>query len=383
MIYLTSLALILYVSGVFINKEITHVGQVLLIIPILKCLWVSFKEKTLALPKSAYWLMGFIFVAFLSIWLNSDLIERPSKLWYSLRAPIFGVQLIYVFRYWFKNSSDLVKKCTLNGLFFFLNISSLYGIYRFITLDQIRLEGFIHIMKQGYGSALILSLIIPAIIHRKRIKPFFSSTFAAFTGIILFIALFLTYTRGAMLGLVCSMPLTIYFYKKKLGLYLCGVVFILLSGLGGYYLFGNKNTDIRFLITKNNHSDAQRRSVWLAGLYALKERPLQGWGYMNFENHMKSVKERFDLPEKKFSNTHTHNNFLEVAVGTGVFGLLAFLGWLIFWCRETLKGHSLVKIFTLPIITVFVIAGQFELMLDHRLSIIIFSFYSLASSVED
>src|SRR5690554_2292437 len=105
MIYLTSVALIFYIAGVFLEKEITEIGQLLLIISLIKCLFDNFKSKTLSLPPSTYFLFSFLIIALTSLWINAEYINRMSKHLYALRPILFGVLGIYVFRYWLKESS--------------------------------------------------------------------------------------------------------------------------------------------------------------------------------------------------------------------------------------------------------------------------------------
>lgn len=378
MTYLTTLALTLYVSGVFISKEITQVGQLLLIIPILKSIFDCLQNKKISLPRSAYFLVVFVIIAIFTIHLNPDNV-RPSKLYYPLRAPILGIFLILVLDSWIREASDQLKRWAINLFFLSLLISAGYGIFMYLKYNQDRLYGFIHIMKQGYGSALVLSVLIPAILHREKIKHFFSVRMAIVTASITFLVMLLTQTRGAMLGLVCATPFILFYYRKKWGYYGGLLSLVCVISIGGYYLFGTSNTNTRFITTKENNSDSIRRSIWLASLYMIKEQPLVGWGYLNTKDQFKRIKEKYDLPRKDVPGIHTHNNFLEVAAGTGLFGFMAFCGWLFFWISETCKGSNFNKGVTIPFLIVFIISSQFEITIDHRLAILVFFFYSLSS----
>lgn len=396
MIYLTSLALILYISGVFIAKEITEIGQLLLIAPVLFSIYFNFKNKKLKLPNSSYWLISFIIISFLSIWINSELIERASWHYYFLRAPLLGVLGIYLFRYWNQASTDLNKKWTINFILLGILISCGWGLYLYLK-DNIsiflnilgeqpaelpRLYSFIDTMKLGYGLAFILSLLLPAIIHREKLNKVLPPKFLIFTAVIVAITLILTFTRGAVLGLMCSLPLTLYFYKKKWGYYFAAIALCCISFVGSYYFFGSQNASIRFVTTKNNHSDNLRRSVWLSGVYAIKERPLTGWGYFNLKPNMHKIKTKYDIPQKHY-NSHSHNNFLEVGAGTGLIGLFIFIGWIVAWIRESLTLNFLYKVHILSFIIVFLVLGQFEVTLDHRLVVILFIVYSFGSQSID
>lgn len=379
MIYLSTLALIFLLVGLFTSKELIEVGQFLFFFVSLKCLFDNYKAKTLKLPKSAYWLIAFIFIALISIWINADIIPRPSINRAKLKYPLLGVLGIYFFRYWIKESSDKIKKIVINIFLVSVSFSSLYGIINYYIENQQRMNGLIFIMKQGYGSSLLLILLLGLLLNIKKFKHLYDFKLGLFTFIITFIAMFLTYTRGAMLGFLCSVPVLLYFYNKKVA-YIFGSICLMLSlVMSGYYLLGKENTELRFLVTKENNSDSMRRSVWLSALYAIKERPIMGLGYNNFKHHMKRIKDEYNLPRKDFVDSHAHNNFLEIASGSGLVGLFIFMGWLITWAIESMKtywGRALIA----PFGIVFFISGQFEVtIIDSHLSALIYIIYSITS----
>lgn len=381
MFFFTTTALITYLSGIFILKNITEVGQLLLIIPIFKGIIDTYKSKKISLSKSSLFLCLFFLIAIVSTLINSENIPKLSKVLYNMRAPLFGIFLLFLLPNWIRDGSSQIKKWVFSIFLISLIISSLYGVFCFFWYDQPRLEGFLHIMKQGYGSALILSILFPAFLHRSKMRAFFPTELAIITMIVAFIAMTLTFTRGAMLGFLCSIPFSLFFYRKKwayTAILLIGIV----TGIQvSYYLFGAHDTSIRFLVTKENNSDNIRKSLWQASLYAIKEKPILGWGYHNLSPQMKRLKDDYDLPRKDWVDTHAHNNFLEIAAGTGMIGLSAYLMWLIFWFYESLKGNQLVKILVIPFFVTFLITGLFELTLDHRLAIILFFFYALTTSI--
>ena len=380
MLFFTTFALIIYLSSIFILKNITEVGQLLLLIPILTTI-LHFKPKQSPFSKSALFLVLFFLIATISTVVNTENIPKLSKVFYNLRAPLFGIFFLFLLPYWLKNSTDQIKKWTLSVFLFSLIISSAYGIFCFFWHKQPRLEGFLHIMKQGYGSALILSILLSAFLQRSKMKLFFPTKLAAITIIFTFIAMTLTFTRGAMLGLLCSIPLSLFFYRRKWAYIAILLIGIITSVQGAYYIFGTHDTQIRFLITKKNNSDNIRKSLWQASLYAIKEKPILGWGYHNLSPQMKRIKDDYNLPRKDWVDTHAHNNFLEIASGTGVIGFSAYLMWLFFWFYESLRGRPLIKFLVMPFLITFLITGLFEVTLDHRLAIILFFFYALTTSL--
>lgn len=381
MIYLTTAALTILLIGIFTSKELIEVGQFLFFISSLKCLYDSFKNKTLALPKSAYWLLAFIVIALISIWVNDDIIQRASINRARLKYPLLGVLGIYFFRYWIKESSDQIKKWVLNLFLISVIVSSLYGIVTFFTEDLRRINGLIYTMKQGYGSAMFLILLLGLILHREKLKNILNLRLAALTFFITFVAMFMTYTRGAMLGFLCGVPVVLLFYKKKLAYTFGSMALILGLGMTSYYFFGSENSRLRFLTTKENNSDTNRINIWKASLYAIKERPLLGLGYYNFKPHVERIRKEYKLPEIRVNEPHAHNNFLEIASGTGLIGFFAFMGWLISWGITAFKTHWM-RAFILPFGVVFVVSGMFETtIIDSHLSVLIYLSYSINSFI--
>jgi O-antigen ligase len=58
----------------------------------------------------------------------------------------------------------------------------------------------------------------------------------------------------------------------------------------------------------------------------IKDRPLLGWGYGNYKKFRDPYYQRYPQVD---TTAHAHNNFLQMWVEGGVFGLSAFL--LLFW----------------------------------------------------
>src|SRR5690606_24654121 len=146
-------------------------------------------------------------------------------------------------------------------------------------------------------------ILFSALLYREKLKNFLNMPFAVATLIITFLAMTLTFSRAPMFSFLCAIPLSLFFFKRKIA-YIFGAL-VLTMGLvvAGFYFVGEGNTGVRFLITKENKSDQLRKSVWLTGIYAIKERPLLGLGYFNLKKQMKRIKEQYDLPEKDFFET--------------------------------------------------------------------------------
>jgi O-antigen ligase len=376
----TSTALFFLAAGIFTSVTILSAYQILFTLSLLYFSYVAFKEKSITLPKSAYWLIAFTIVALLSLVINFDLIPKPSKNFGRLKYFIFGVGGIVVFEFWLKEATERTKKILLNTFFVSIVVAGIYAIYHFIFLSQGRAKGLTDTMRYGYGSAMMLLTLLSAILHKEKLGKWFNWKLAIPVFIIGFTGMYLTYTRGALLGFLCGLPFVLYFFNKKLGYVLGGLAVLGVLGLVGVYLFGSGESNSRFLVNKNNSSDVIRRSQWKAAIIATKEKPILGWGLSNFHSQLKRIKTDYDLDAKDYNDAHSHNLFLEIASGTGLLGIFLFLGWVLSWAWEAFRAQGLTRVLVIPFGVAFVISSQFEVTFDANNASMIFFLYALSSA---
>jgi O-antigen ligase len=376
----TSAALFFLAAGIFTSVTILSAYQILFSLSLLYFSFIAFKEKTIYLPKSAYWLIAFTIVALLSLVINFDLIPKPSKNFGRLKYFIFGVGGIFVLRAWLKEATDKTKKILINTFFVSIVVAGIFAIYHFIFLSQGRAKGLTDTMRYGYGSAMMLLTLLSAILHKEKLGKWFNWKLAIPVFIIGFTGMYLTYTRGALLGFLCGLPFVLYFFNKKLGYVLGGLAVLGVLGLVGVYLFGSGESNSRFLVNKNNSSDVTRRSQWKAAIIATKEKPILGWGLSNFHSQLKRIKTDYDLDAKDYNDAHSHNLFLEIASGTGLIGLFLFLGWVLSWAWESFKAGGLTRALVVPFGVAFVVSSQFEVTFDANNASMIFFLYALSAA---
>ncbi len=377
----TSAAFFFLAAGIFTSVTILSAYQILFTLSLLYFSYVAFKEKSITLPKSAYWLIAFTVVALLSLVINFDLIPKPSKNIGRLKYFIFGVGGIVVFEFWLKEATERTKKILINTFFVSIVVAGIYAIYHFIFLSQGRAKGLTDTMRYGYGSAMMLLTLLSAILHKEKLGKWFNWKLAIPVFIIGFTGMYLTYTRGALLGFLCGLPFVLYFFNKKLGYVLGGLAVLGVLGLVGVYLFGSGQSNSRFLVNKNNSSDVIRRSQWKAAIIATKEKPILGWGLSNFHSQLKRIKTDYDLDAKDYNDAHSHNLFLEIASGTGILGLFLFLGWVLSWAWEAFRAQGLTRLLVIPFGVAFVVSSQFEVTFDANNASMIFFLYALSSNL--
>lgn len=382
---LTTASLFFLAAGILTSVTILSAYQVLFSIPLIYFSYLAIKNKQINLPKSSWFLLAFVIVATVSLLINIEYIPKPSKNFGRLKYYLFGIGGIFVFRVWLKEASDKTKSILTNTFFVSILVAGLFSIYDYFTSGVGRAKGLTDTMRYGYGSAMILLMLLSGILHQEKIKNWFNWKFALVAFVIGFCGMYLTFTRGALLGFISGLPFVLYFYRPKLG-FAFGVL-ALITGLVlvYFYQYGNvqQRQGNRFLMTKNNNGDAIRRSQWQAAIIATKEKPILGWGLSNFHSQLKRIKNDYDLPEKDYNDAHSHNLFLEVASGTGIVGLVFFLGWIISWAMECFRARGMVRAMIVPFGVAFVLSSQFEVTFDANNVSMIFFLYALSSALKD
>lgn len=355
--------------------------QVLIVFPMVYYAYLSVKNKQVKLPVSAWFLLAFAAVALLSLIINFDIIPKPSKNFGRVQYFFYGVGGIFAFRAWLASASEKARKYILWAFYLNVTVAAAYAIKSFdFGVPGARAKGLTETMRYGYGSAMAMMLLLGCILHHDKLKNWFNWKIAVPILVLGLFGMYLTYTRGALLGFLCGLPFMIYFYKPKLGLAMAALALIAVSTLGAFYFFGSGSSGSRFLMSKGNESDKIRMSQWKSAIYATKEKPVFGWGLSNFHTQLKRIKVQYDLDAKDYNDAHSHNLFLEIASGTGLVGLALFFGWIISWAIESFKAGGLIRALIVPFGIVFVVSSQFEVTFDANNATMIFFLYALSSA---
>ena len=375
---MTTAALFFLAAGIFTSVTILSAYQILFTLPLIYFTYIAFKNKEFKLPLSAWFLLAFTAVALLSLIVNYDLIPKPSKNFGRLKYFIFGIGGIFVLRAWLESATDQTKKIILNTFFLSIVVAGLFSIYQCFFLGVKRAEGLTETMRYGYGAGMAITLILGAHFHRHKLGKWFDYPWAILALAFGSMGMYLTFTRGALLGFICALPVIMYFFKRKLGVLLGLLAILGIIGLGTIYFFGTEKYKSRYLSNKDNSSDIKRRSQWKAAIIATQEKPILGWGLSNFHSQLARIKEQYDLEAKQYNDAHSHNIFLEVASGTGLIGLFFFSGWIFFWAWESYRGDPLTRALIIPFGVALVVSSQFEVTFDANNASMIFALYAFS-----
>ena len=153
-----------------------------------------------------------------------------------------------------------------------------------------------------------------------------------------FIAILVSATRGAAVGLVAALFVGIVLlsiYKPKVRRWGIGVLVLFVLIIAGGFVFRNslQHSGIeivsRLASISNQDVDTQSRLyIWEHSLTAVQARPLTGYGVENFEYVYNKMYDPTVLVEDWFDRSH--NAYLDELVQTGVLGFLIFISLFMF-----------------------------------------------------
>jgi len=360
------------------------VGQVFVFLAIAKAFFERGRETLSwrSLPPSAWSLVVFVLISAISVFANWSVIAAPfehlGKLRYLAVVPVL-LAMPWLMRGllpmpWRRDSLVLAwivpLACAIS-----------IGLYAFATgshplrggdlVDIRRVSGLYgQVMTFAYSLqfsvvALAAFFLVPRAWKAMTRVPWWIAVVMLLLGVV---ALYFTYTRGAMLGAVAGVAVLAMRRSWKLGalvamICIAGVAFLALkaSREGGE----KHDRGPRYLQTDSDI----RLGQWRAASLSFLERPVLGWGYRNFELQSAALKERYgfekDIVRKRgqprqvtYFQGHAHNNILESFASMGVVGGLAFLAFVLFWLREAWRSRY--GLFLAPPVIAFLVSGMFE-----------------------
>lgn len=363
--------------GIFISVSVLGVSQILIAIPVIYYTYLSFKEKKISIPLSSWCLLAFSLIALVSCVINHDFLIRVEKNYGSIKYPLIAIFTPFALSIFFQNNLEKRSKLITNLFLFSIIVAGLYGLWKMEVKDLPRLKGFTDTMRYGYGTSMILTILIGLVLRFNEFEKWMNKWLLFAATIVGLAALYYTKTRGAAVAILFSCVFVFLFKQKYWSYLLSAIFFAVFSFIVGNYFLGKEDSKNRFMTTKNNESDKIRKSQWLTAIEAIKERPFIGWGPSNFHSQVDRIKKKHGFDFQNYNDAHSHNIILETWAGTGFFGLIALLGWLFFWIKEVWTGDKKWKVLMIPFFINLMIGSQFELITDANNSSMIYFLYSL------
>ncbi|MDH5580862.1 MAG: O-antigen ligase family protein [Bdellovibrionales bacterium] len=379
-------SLMVFAIGIFTSVSLSALGHILLIFP---GFYFTYKKaKTSSYEKSFWFLCLLVLVILASVLFNLDIVERPLKHMSKAKYFIFGLLGFFAYKETFKNYlTDKHKKILLTTFIISTTLASLSGIIALYSgFNILKWKEACHAtracgvygmyMTYGYGISLFCILLTGMFLRRKEIK-LISTPLLSIALIVNLAGLYLSYARGGLIGYLFALPF--FFFKEHKKLFVSSMVAIIV-GLGSLITF---NPTINEMFFKRGGSNTQRLEFFEAAYMAFRERPFLGYGYKNFEPHVKDIKERYEIGSAYMAG-HAHNNYLEHLASTGIIGLVVMALFLFYWLKEMYEGDDVWSRTTFTFIISFLISGLFQYTFgDGENLFLIMGLYSLSLCLKD
>ncbi|MBC7428110.1 MAG: O-antigen ligase family protein [Bacteriovorax sp.] len=347
-------SLMVLAIGLVTSPTILALSHILMAVPMI---YFAGKANYKSFSKSAWALLIMAIMIILSVLCNQDIAVKGYAPLTKTKYFLIGFFSLAPYAWYFQNHYDVKKIsrlfyvfCTATTFASLVGIFSRYWGFNPVTwreISTVRNAGlFGMVMNYAHNLSFFLIIITGMVFYRNKIKEYINLNFLYAVFLINLIGLYLTYTRGAWLAYLVAVPFFLFKSNKKT----FGIVIVAAAILGG----------VLFKLAGNNvirpDSEKERISQWQAAFAAFQERPVLGYGYLNFEQHSRDIKEHYDLPEKQFGG-HAHSNLFEMLGSTGLLGFIAFSGWLLFWLKETIDDTGTIANISFPFILVFFVGG--------------------------
>lgn len=187
------------------------------------------------------------------------------------------------------------------------------------------------------------------------------------------VTLLLSHTRAVLLAcIICAIVLTGYIGRKYLLALLTSTIAACVL-LYSTNIFGFRDR-VNFSFTPSQTYASERMYLWKAHVRLVKDNPIFGVGYHHNQLSLRPYYDQMGLPPGTLE-AHAHNQILNIWAGTGIFGVLCYLGIMFSFIRLSIKNiqsfeprtflHNL-AITSLVLLCAFLIAGltdtNFELI---------------------
>jgi O-antigen ligase len=172
-----------------------------------------------------------------------------------------------------------------------------------------------------YAGLLMLALLVAS---GKLVFDTKNNKWLYLAVILMAICLLLTFTRQAWLGVLAGLLFLIWFRKKSL-LWFMPII------LGIIFLISPAPIKHRIdsLVNLNDKNLKIRLDLWQGGWLVFKDHPLTGCGFKCID----AVNEDYPDPTGNIKRLRgLHNNFIQLAVDTGLFGVVSWISiWVVYF----------------------------------------------------
>lgn len=370
-------ALFVLAMGLVTSTSVLALSHILMILP---CLYFATITDWKKMPRSAWGLGFFILVIILSILINLPIMKNGLKPILKAKYFIYGIFSIVPLAFFLKNKlSEKRKQILINTILIASVVAMVAGTigkntgYNPILMKKVNTDRNAGLMGMVLNFSHNLSYFMvffatSLICFWKKISSRQKIIYLIILLLNLF-SLYTTYTRGAILAFIAGV---ICYFLKDLKKLIIAIIVCAMIGVIGY--FANYNNFQR------QGSNDERFSLWQTALSAYQEKPILGWGYLNFEHHSLEIKHRYGYAKPDYGG-HAHNSIFEVMASTGTIGLIAFLTWIGFWVNELFKRTDRWARVELAMLGAFFVGGQTQATISLGINLFfIMAVYSVSAA---
>ena len=317
----------------FIDRNLSNISMIcLLLISIYSILFhksnlkINDEEKLLV-----YSFISFSFVIFLaSIYHLSSLDELDNYSRFILLLPIyFYLRTIRI------NPSHIIYTIIISSLFSLISVLMIFDE----TTGNMSIPGRYDPVSStaitfGNLNMTIFILLIVSWIYRHDFKI---NSYLIIIGLASsFFCWTLTYTKGSLIGFIFAM-LYLNIYSKSIRLLsiiviISSVIIISLSNLNQRFIIliedVNDIMNGKSIFSQEIDGSLRERAFYFSNaIQIMRDKPLTGIGFNAFEDYL--------IKETKLNNLsintsdHAHNEFLDIGLKTGIFGLIVFIAFFV------------------------------------------------------
>jgi len=340
-------------------------SSVLLGLIFLSVILLSITQKKWIIPRTPidYAVITYIAVEFITA-LNSDLQLDALKNTKRLLLIVIVYAVVIAF-----DSKEKIRKAImfLSGSVALLSIAEIILYY---NLGNERLYVFQHYMTTGGLKMIVTLMLIPFMLSEetsKKDRIYFSIVFVP-----TIIALILTNTRSAWLGLIVGVLVMSVLHYRKLFVILIAAIILFFSFAPEQQVMRAKS-----IVDVTNSTNIGRFNMWATGIRMWKDRPLLGFGDIDLYTTYLTYR----TPTGDEPAGHLHNNYVHLLVTLGAVGLIVvfFLFFKVLLTEyATFAGSSSspfirnIALGSLAVFSGFMVNGMFEWNFgDHEIMIFV------------
>ncbi len=190
-------------------------------------------------------------------------------------------------------------------------------------IGDIRRAGgfFVNPMTFAHSFVLFLCFLLGIFLFDQKNWSKKQRLFAVVTLLIASCGLYFTFTRGVWIGFIIALMLGLLLWRPRYAL-ACLTVFVLtVSALH----FGSAEFRWRVGSTISEaQGESERKLIWKSHFLIFRENPIFGLGYGQNTRELPKYYERLNVPKTTLVS-HAHNEYLHLAAGTGILGLIVYL----------------------------------------------------------